>query len=274
MLATVAATYGCFLFAYLVAQGILRFALSNGRRPSEYAARLVSILHSTVACALASFALAGQLRAVGAHGSIEAHLEALGASACSAVTPVEGVVLLHSAAYFTVDLGAMCLFDTFDRVFVLHHVGAIAGLLWPLLLSGKCGALIVSILLVLELTNPLQHARWLLVHEWLRVAPISSAASTDCVPVEDGDLKEVATDSPVLESTLRALAAWCGDAFLVSFTLARAVIGPVLIYVAFHTPDVPMVMCLLGCAFFIGSMLELHRLMSLRFRLHDPTWVC
>ena len=281
MLTLTAATYGVFIFAYLVAQAVMRKTVAAANRPTEYAARLVSILHSSVACVLTGFVLSKHIGDVQPNGSLEQQLANLGGLICLPSTSMEAAVLLHSAAYFTVDLGAMCLLDAFDRMFALHHIGAILGLIWPVLLSGKCAALIASILFLLELTNPLQHLRWLLVHEWLRAAgafplpdevlTVDTEVSADCA--EKPALSPTQTET-VLARRLKTYADVCGNAFLASFTLARVVVGPILIYVSFHTPEVPFVMCMLGCAFFVGSVLELHRLMTLRFLHHDPTWVC
>ncbi|CAI5477755.1 unnamed protein product [Closterium sp. Yama58-4] len=102
--------------------------------------------------------------------------------------------MVISLSYFLYDF-ICCMFDvTFDWANAFHHVFSIAGFAFGLI-SGRCGEELMACLWLVELSNPFMHAR-----EMLRELDAPKSALTFAVDL----------------------------AFLISFTIARMVVGPVV----------------------------------------------
>jgi hypothetical protein len=136
------------LAAGLLAWGSLSYGISKaykGVRCPEYAARLISLLHSIVSL-IACFA------------AVRMYPES---DFCSDARTGEILVVANSAAYFMVDTLSMWLTGAFDPMFAVHHVAAVVSLAIPLF-SGVSAHEVIIVLFLLETSNPVMHSYWLL----------------------------------------------------------------------------------------------------------------
>jgi hypothetical protein len=132
----------------------------------------------------------------------------------------EGFALSFSVAYFFVDTIAILTGDFFDGIFLLHHAACITGISWTIL-SGEAGHFVTLVVGCMEVTNPFMHAHWLNVAD-KRVSGYWYNANR--------------------------------FGFIAAFTFVRGIVGPWLIYTAYHIPTMPWSMVGIGAAFFIFSM--------------------
>jgi hypothetical protein len=118
------------------------------RKDSEYGARIVSFVHGCLSTAMLLAALVSR-------------------SFCCLEDPtwtLDYVVLNCSLAYFAVDTVAMFAFGYFNWLFLGHHIMSISGVL--MIMIDDAGFELTCIVLMLEISNPFLHSRWLYANTW------------------------------------------------------------------------------------------------------------
>eukprot|EP00271_Cylindrocystis_brebissonii_P009958 TRINITY_DN2576_c0_g1_i1.p1 TRINITY_DN2576_c0_g1~~TRINITY_DN2576_c0_g1_i1.p1 ORF type:complete len:259 (-),score=31.69 TRINITY_DN2576_c0_g1_i1:435-1211(-) len=162
--------------------------------------RLVSVVHVFVALVLTTLSF----------GDMSGFLRDVGGPN----SPEQALAITVSLSYFSYDF-VCCLFEVpLDVVMSVHHVFTLMGLAYGII-AGQCGTELVACIWLMELSNPFMHARELLKEI-------------------KGQQKGQASGGAGVLSTVNDLL------FALTFTFARMVVGPYVVYYTLKAEDSPI----------------------------------